>query len=116
MDVKKSNIEVMFCSVCVFSLIAYAQMKFPDITMQDVRRIIRKKCNNISHTKQVNEKKFIKVQILFLCSYLFLVPKVCTFFYLFFTRKDFSSQLKTLCLHFYKHMQVLLYHFLQVRT
>lgn len=47
----------MFSSVCVFALTAHAQAKFPDTTMQDVRRIIRKKCNNMSYAKQVNEKK-----------------------------------------------------------
>ncbi|XP_038150337.1 uncharacterized protein LOC119789498 isoform X2 [Cyprinodon tularosa] len=31
------------------AILAYAQAKFPDTAMQDVRRIIRKKCNNLSY-------------------------------------------------------------------
>ncbi|XP_067301069.1 BEN domain-containing protein 6-like isoform X1 [Pseudorasbora parva] len=37
----------------------HALSKFPDITMQDVRRIIRKKCNNESYIKQATAKKAI---------------------------------------------------------
>ncbi|KAL2091386.1 hypothetical protein ACEWY4_013649 [Coilia grayii] len=39
------------------AILAHAQAKFPDNTMQDVRRIIRQKCNNISYVKKVNEMK-----------------------------------------------------------
>ncbi|KAL2083575.1 hypothetical protein ACEWY4_021348 [Coilia grayii] len=39
------------------AILAHAQAKFPDTTMQDVRRIIRQKCNNISYTTEVNEMK-----------------------------------------------------------
>ncbi|XP_058472056.1 BEN domain-containing protein 5-like [Solea solea] len=39
------------------AILVHVQTKFPDTTMQDVRRIIRKKCNNISYAKQVTEKK-----------------------------------------------------------
>ncbi|MEQ2230601.1 hypothetical protein ILYODFUR_031124, partial [Ilyodon furcidens] len=39
------------------AILVYAQAKFPDTTMQDVRRIIRKKCNNINYAKQLHEKK-----------------------------------------------------------
>ncbi|KAI2645592.1 Dihydroxy-acid dehydratase [Labeo rohita] len=35
----------------------HALSKFPDLTMQDVRRIIRKKCNNESYIKQATAKK-----------------------------------------------------------
>ncbi|XP_038148189.1 uncharacterized protein LOC119788104 isoform X2 [Cyprinodon tularosa] len=38
------------------AILAYAQAKFPDTAMQDVRRIIRKKCNNLSYSKQLDEK------------------------------------------------------------
>ncbi|KAL2103498.1 hypothetical protein ACEWY4_000366 [Coilia grayii] len=37
------------------AILAHAQAKFPDTTMQDVRRIIRQKCNNISYVKKVCE-------------------------------------------------------------
>ncbi|KAG5262476.1 hypothetical protein AALO_G00275530 [Alosa alosa] len=39
------------------AIFAHAQTKFPDTTMQDVRQIIGKKCNNISYANQINEKK-----------------------------------------------------------
>ncbi|XP_026103499.1 uncharacterized protein LOC113074998 [Carassius auratus] len=35
----------------------HALSKFPDITMQDVRRIIRKKCNNENYIKRATTKK-----------------------------------------------------------
>ncbi|KAL6485872.1 hypothetical protein MHYP_G00052640 [Metynnis hypsauchen] len=39
------------------AIIGHALSKFPDISVQDVRRIIRKKCNNESYTKQATAKK-----------------------------------------------------------
>ncbi|XP_037399158.1 uncharacterized protein LOC119264652 [Pygocentrus nattereri] len=39
------------------AIIGHALSKFPDISVQDVRRIIRKKCNNESYTRQATAKK-----------------------------------------------------------
>ncbi|XP_062866938.1 uncharacterized protein LOC134329583 [Trichomycterus rosablanca] len=41
------------------AIIGHALSKFPDISIQEVRRIIRKKCNNESYTKQVTAKNTV---------------------------------------------------------
>ncbi|KAL7834764.1 hypothetical protein SRHO_G00290110 [Serrasalmus rhombeus] len=41
------------------AIIGHALSKFPDISVQDVRRIIRKKCNNDSYTRQATAKKIM---------------------------------------------------------
>ncbi|XP_045898970.1 uncharacterized protein LOC123966941 [Micropterus dolomieu] len=41
------------------AIVGHALLKFPNISIHDVRRIIRKKCNNESYTKQATAKKTV---------------------------------------------------------